>query len=311
MINRKRYVKFATQRSSVRSSGAGFPAKELQWLLRVALKAPDSLHLVRCGRDTAPIRPGIHHHDGWELFCILDGKMRFELAGRPDCNFGKGSVIIVPPECLHNASGPQPKNMKMFVLEMLNPTGCCSSTTVGGTQISTYTSFSADQFARWTELLGETPSRIAERAAQLLGKGEWCRQHALGIMRSLFASYAEACSLEKERRNPDELRVSQAISFLNSNYYRADLSLPDVAGHVGLSVSRLSGLFRTVAGSTVQQTLIDIRLRRAMTLLGEFKYSIKEVSAMTGWSNQLYFSAAFRRRFKRPPSQFRRAQEDV
>lgn len=299
-------MKFANTRSPRGGASLQAPLKELLWVLRSTLKDPGCLHVLSSSGRPDSVKPGIHHHDGWELFCIIHGPMRFELAGLPAKSYPKGSVLIVPPECLHNGSGPQVKNLRVIVMEMPRSSGSCGSIEMGGSRHERYSSFSTEQFAKWTELLGETPGAVLDKIVQVAATDEFGRHHALGLMRMLIATYAEMCGFSQDRLDANELRVSQAMFFIGNNYFRAELSLPQVAETVGLSVSRLSGLFRQVAGTTVQQALIDIRLRRAMTLLGQFRYSIKEVAAMTGWSNQLYFSAAFRRRYGHPPSHFQK-----
>ena len=78
-----------------------------------------------------------------------------------------------------------------------------------------------------------------------------------------------------------------------------------MAKEVGLSPTHLAASFKKATGQPLWQTLIGIRLDRANSLLQGGQYSIKEVAALTGWSNQLYFSSAFRRRYGHPPTAVR------
>ncbi len=128
----------------------------------------------------------------------------------------------------------------------------------------------------------------------------------LGLLRVLVAAYAEvADSTLQEPVAAGELRVTNALDYLQAHYYQPGLSLAEVAAAVGLSPSHLSCLFRQVTGRSLHQTLIDIRLRRAEALPEQPGQTIEQIAALTGWSNQLYFSAAFRRRYGRPPSAVR------
>ena len=83
--------------------------------------------------------------------------------------------------------------------------------------------------------------------------------------------------------------------------------MAEVAGALRLSAVHLGFLFRKMTGRTLHQALIDLRLRRATDFLTRSTFSIKEIAALTGWSNQLYFSAAYRRHYGRPPSAVRLA----
>ena len=303
-------MKFANLKPATSIADSSSLAEDLHWVLRNALRNPDSLCVARDSRDT-PVpglsQHGLHHHDDWELFCTMRGSLRFEVAGRPPATYARGSVLIVPPECIHSASIlPQPDNLRVLVIHIPNTTGDCGAMDVIGNRTGFYSSLSVEQFARWTELLGETPGAIMEKAVMRLVAGnDWGGEHALGLLQVLLSTYAEMSTSGQNRNEPGGRRVSEALFFLHSNYYEANLSLPQVAAAVGLSVSRLSGIFRKTTGRSVRQTLIDIRLRRAMSLIKQSRYSMKEISDLTGWGNQLYFSAAFRKRYACPPSSFR------
>ena len=283
-------------------------AKDVEWILRNALRTPDTLFVMHDSPVSKIGQRGLHIHEDWELFHVIRGPLQFELAGKPASRFAGGSVLIVPPGCLHSASGLQSEDLRVLVMNIPQKSGNCETMGAIGNNISFYCAFSAHQFAKWTDLLGESPGSVIERIVQLMIKDGWGRYHAAALLRALLATYAEvSSSSDKNPHESCERRASEALLFLQSKYYDANLSLPQVADAVNLSVSRLSSLFQQITGHSVQQTLIDIRLRRAMTHIKQSQYSIKEIAHLTGWSNQLYFSAAFRRRYNYPPSYFRNA----
>lgn len=302
-------MKFANLKPSGSIADSSSLAKDIRWVLRNALRNPESLFVMRDSRDN-PVhglsQQGLHHHDDWELFCTIRSTMHFELAGQPTAKFARGSVLIVPPECIHSASiVPQPEDLRVLVIHIPETSGGCGATDVSGNRTGVFSALSDEQFAKWTELLGETPGAIMGKIVRVFSANGWGGEHALGLLRVLLATYAEMSTAVRNRNESAGQRVSEALFYLHNHYYESGLSLPEVAAAVGLSVSRLSGLFRKTTGRSVRQTLIDIRLRRAMTLIRQSKYSIKEISHLTGWSNQLYFSAAFRKCYVYPPSSFR------
>jgi AraC-like DNA-binding protein len=302
-------MKFANLKPARSISDSSALAKDIHWILRNTLGNPESLNVMRDSRDNPVSRlkqQGLHHHDDWELFCTMRGSLHFELAGCPAATFAKGSVLIVPPECIHSASNlPQPDNLRVLVIHIPNTTGDCGAMDVIGNRADFYSSLSVEQFARWTELLGEPPGAIMENIVRVVAGNTWGREHALGLLRVLLSTYAGMSTSSQDRNELSGQRVSEAMFFLHNHYYEANLSLPQVAAAVGLSVSRLSNIFCKTTGRSVRQTLIDIRLRRAMSLIKQSRYSMKEISNLTGWGNQLYFSAAFRKRYSCPPSSFR------
>jgi AraC-like DNA-binding protein len=84
-----------------------------------------------------------------------------------------------------------------------------------------------------------------------------------------------------------------------------DLTLSDVAGECGLSLSYLHELVRDKGeGLTMRDYLQGERLQRARELLelsSSRKMSVTEISRECGFSNMSHFSAAFRRAFGLSP----------
>lgn len=309
-----RYMKFDNLTPTHSSSGLASLTKDLHWVLSHALGHSHLLHVVHGARET-PVpgfqQQGLHHHDDWELFFAMRGAMRFEVAGRPPETYAKGSILIAPPECLHAASElPQTDDLRVLVIHIPNKSRKTGVTDHHHHPMGLYSALSVDQFTKWTELLGDTPGSIIEKVAHLATGNTWEKEHALGLLRILLSTYAGMTTSIPDRHDSTEHRVSEALAFVLTHYCEASLSLPQVAAAAGLSVSRLSSIFRQSTGHSVRQAMIDIRLRRAMTLIKQSRYPLKEIAHLTGWSNQLYFSAAFRKRYARPPSSFRPPQRD-
>jgi two-component system response regulator YesN len=98
----------------------------------------------------------------------------------------------------------------------------------------------------------------------------------------------------------------KTMEFLMTHYSLPELDLTFLARQVGLAPTYLASLFKNYYQKTIRQTLIEIRLDKALFLLREGKYSVKEVSCLTGWSSQLYFSKVFHQKYGHPPSGLRR-----
>ena len=76
-------------------------------------------------------------------------------------------------------------------------------------------------------------------------------------------------------------RVRLAEAIMYHNLSRA-MSLSDLARRTGVSVSRLSHLFKDEVGTSPRQYLKSLRLRRARYLLENSLLSVKEVAAQVG-----------------------------
>jgi len=301
-------MKFANSNPDKIKDDSSKLAHDIELILRNSLRTLDCLRIA-FGRPASKIMEhGLHQHEDWELFLAIRGSMRYVVAGQPEDSLPKGSVLIVPPDCLHTASHlPQKKDLRVLVLHIprLGSSGSCGALGVDGKKTGFYSVLSVGQFARWSELIGEAPGSVMDKILRFQSSNVWGKHHAVALLRLLVASYAEMSASIQDGEESGDRRVHHALHIMQSRYCESRLTLPQIADTVGLSISRLSSLFREMTGQSVQQTLIDIRLRRAMTLIRQSEYSIKEIADLTGWSNQLYFSAAFKKKYGHPPSYFK------
>jgi transcriptional regulator GlxA family with amidase domain len=79
----------------------------------------------------------------------------------------------------------------------------------------------------------------------------------------------------------------------------------ELASLVGLTVSRLSRLFRKETGHALAAHLRSARLDRAAQLLLLSTLSIKEIAYAAGFRSQSHFVQAFKRAFGTTPRQYR------
>ena len=136
----------------------------------------------------------------------------------------------------------------------------------------------------------------------LLGSGQR-RADALAM------NALEALLLQCDMHNPPEAddldrRVQRAISFMEAHLAER-VSVEDVSREAGLSPSRLSHLFRSEIGQSVQGYLEGVRLRRAGDLLQRTSFPIKQIAAEVGFDSPFYFSRRFSRATGYSPQAFR------
>ncbi|HST20287.1 MAG TPA: AraC family transcriptional regulator [Blastocatellia bacterium] len=103
-------------------------------------------------------------------------------------------------------------------------------------------------------------------------------------------------SVESEKSNGRLLgrRLKDVLSYIEDNLSQ-NLSLDDIAGVAGLSVSHFKGLFRESVGLPVHQYVIRRRVERAKSLLGEGKLPISQIALETGFAHQSHLAHHMRR----------------
>jgi AraC family transcriptional regulator len=89
-------------------------------------------------------------------------------------------------------------------------------------------------------------------------------------------------------------RLRQVLSYVEDNLGQ-ELSLREIAGVAGVSVSHCNAAFRKAVGMPVHQYVIRRRVDRAKTLLGEGDLSISQVAMETGFAHQSHLAYHVRR----------------
>lgn len=122
---------------------------------------------------------------------------------------------------------------------------------------------------------------------------------------ALLWTYVVASRLKKTA--PDE-RVREAADYLSA-HLAEPFHLSHLAARCGLSVSRLSHLFKEQIGISPQQFLERQRMQHACHLLRLTRLSISEVASHVGYEDPFYFSKRFHRGIGQSPLRFRRESD--
>lgn len=84
--------------------------------------------------------------------------------------------------------------------------------------------------------------------------------------------------------------VEEALKYLESRYGSHNVTVQSLADELGLNRSYLHRLFKNATGSSPQEYLLDLRIRKACELLRQTELSIAIISLSVGYEDTLYFS---------------------
>ncbi len=101
--------------------------------------------------------------------------------------------------------------------------------------------------------------------------------------------------------------VHDMIRYIETHHTDPELSLDHLCSAFHASQTHVSMLFRKYAGTTFLQSLLDVRIRQAKTLLQDTDLKIYQIAEQTGFSDASYFSYCFRQRCGITPREFRAA----
>ena len=101
-------------------------------------------------------------------------------------------------------------------------------------------------------------------------------------------------------------KIAQSLFFITENYGR-DVTLRDLAGQQGMSISYYRRMFRQLLGGSPIDCLLDYRLLQAGKRLAESDVPIAQVAAECGFNDPNYFSRLFTRRKGMTPRRWRQS----
>ena len=94
------------------------------------------------------------------------------------------------------------------------------------------------------------------------------------------------------------------------NIYQEKLSLKEIAEHFSMSESSLSHLFKNETGMNLKSYINEKRMKKALELLSNESFKIKDVAAQIGMEDQLYFNRVFKKYYDLSPSDYRKKLQE-
>lgn len=124
--------------------------------------------------------------------------------------------------------------------------------------------------------------------------------------KAYMARIVTACirSLELKEAHRRNRLLDKALAFMHENYH-ADLSLDDVAGHVGMGSSYFSTYFKQETGQSFVEYLTALRLDKAKQLMADPGLRLYEIAGLVGYNDVKYFSRVFKKVTGVTPAEYR------
>ncbi|WP_246073024.1 response regulator transcription factor [Paenibacillus dokdonensis] len=105
------------------------------------------------------------------------------------------------------------------------------------------------------------------------------------------------------RKNPQQL-MGEAVGYIADKLDK-DLGIEELAGHLGISCSYFSLLFKNHLGMTFVEYVTSKRIEAAKYLLVHSEKSITQIGSGIGYHERRYFTKVFQRYTGMTPSEFR------
>ena len=104
--------------------------------------------------------------------------------------------------------------------------------------------------------------------------------------------------------------MREAIQYINTKYCES-IMVQQIADHCGVDRAYLSKIFKYATGNTLQEYLIQFRIKRAKQLLKDTDLSVKYISYSVGYNDPFTFSKVFKKQEGVSPSVWRKNHNNI
>ena len=256
-------------------------------------------------RDKKMDNVGIHHHDFFEVYFFLGGRVSFKVEGK-SYHLEPGDLLLINPQELHQPDiGPDTLYERIVLwIDRSYLTNLCSA---AGADLTAC--FNNDDPAH-TNLL--RPSKLRRAAiSQLLDRlvreyyndelGSFA--YAQGLLTQFMVELnrlAQSSRYAQRREEPD--LVSQVLSYIG-NHYHENITLESLAAEFFVSKYHLSHEFSHRVGTSIYRYVIFRRLLQARELIFAGQ-APGEVYQSCGFGDYANFYRAFKGEYGISPREF-------
>ena len=264
-----------------------------------------------------PIALKTHRHQGFELTFIISGEVCWEVTvGSGDAlKLSGGSMAITQPRTPHKGQWGiiSPSTLFWIVLEPSTSTLIKDAAVSESERDALY-----ELFTQVGNASAEMEKEIVSILKMLLNEMRKLKfQPSSALLkvsvRALVSTLLVKCAeglVGCKPRLKKHLLANKAIDFMNKNISR-DISVPDIAGSLGLSAARFSEAFKKEIGTSPALYLSRLRCDKARELLETTNFSITKICFSLGFSSTQYFAHVFKKHTGMTPKQYRSAQKTL
>ena len=133
---------------------------------------------------------------------------------------------------------------------------------------------------------------------------DWQASHSANQAKSTLYGILEKIDRD-QKRSGEDTAFAACLQYIEAHFCEPTLDIGSVCESGFISPSSLQRAFLQRLGVSPKQYIIKLRMNKALQLLIENKRSVKEIAFLCGFSDEKYFSRAFKEKYGYPPSQLR------
>lgn len=227
----------------------------------------------------------------FQLICVTSGRMKVKLGGKY-CDFEKGSAILFRPG--------QPQTYKCSRTDTSAYLWIHFDGTLAGNMLDSC-GFD-DAFCISSAFNEEDIHLIQQMVTEINLKPAGYQIKLLSLFSELLARILRHSQSSKNENMYQKL--APALSAMEREIQKA-YSIREYADICNMSMYHFSHCFKTYTGQSPMQYRDSVAMNHSAYLLKDTNLPVAEVSAMVGFSDPLYFSKKFKKKFGMSPREYR------
>lgn len=149
----------------------------------------------------------------------------------------------------------------------------------------------------------DNPRLIEEMFKYMLST--WLEKHSVNGAKASVYRILDSV-LDDNRALLQDSSFVACLKYLESHAFDSDLNIDTVSREGFMSASGMQRSFHKYYGMSPKAYLTRLRMSRALSLLAENRLSVRAVAEACGFSDEKYFSRAFKKTYGYPPSRLKR-----
>lgn len=129
------------------------------------------------------------------------------------------------------------------------------------------------------------------------------------IMRQKFLKHIHLQPKELTINAVDEAFMQKLLSYIDQHLADEQFGVSELASMIGMSKPVLYKKIRQITNLSVNDFVKSIRLKKAMELFKQNRFTIYEVAYQVGFNDPKYFSREFKKQFGKGPKEFMKGDE--
>ncbi len=240
-------------------------------------------------------------HPYQKILLIIEGSGFLE---EPNCSWPlrKGLLVYVPDNWKYRVSDKSGESLTLFIL-FFHPDVFGTHSDIAFEKRPLF--FSKESFAQSS--LERMRDIFYEQSAQLPGSQEILRGMAWRFLGEVVRARSRTLPYDVplDPTHSNEARVQHFIAELHESFYHS-ISLETIAKRLVMSKRSLTGIFRSLTGTSVLQYVKKLRIDHAKRLLRDSKRSLITISFECGFENISNFYRTFKAATGKSPDEWRK-----